>query len=272
MNYLLSNGGLQILRSFCRAGTLVALDYDGTLAPITLDPARAFMSSATRELVAQISRSYPTLVLTGRSRTDAMRLLDLPTVEVIGNHGMEAEGASSGGVRARVIGWKSHLQTRLISVAGVVLEDKEWSLAVHYRQSANHAIASELVRRAALELPDVRLVGGKCVLNVLPAEAPDKGSALLQQLHLIGASQAVFVGDDVTDEAVFRVDRPDVVLSIRVGYDPSSHARYYVHDRDEVDFVLQALMTMRAEMAATDVGRVADSRADQLSVDGRDAS
>lgn len=256
MNYLFSSGGLQTLRSFCRAGTLVALDYDGTLAPITADPSDAFMASATRHLVDSVARLYPTVVLTGRSRTDAMRLLDLPAVEVIGNHGMEAEDVcGDDDIRLRVTEWKSLLQTTLTSVPGVVLEDKGWSLSVHYRQSASHAMAGELVRRAAIGLPDVRLVGGKCVLNIVPKEAPDKGSALLRQLHRVGASRAVFVGDDVTDEAVFGVNRPDLVLCIRVGYDPASHARYYVHERDDVDLVLQALMTMRAEMAAEEGGR-----------------
>jgi trehalose-6-phosphatase len=64
----------------------------------------------------------------------------------------------------------------------------------------------------------------------------------------------VFVGDDITDEAVFRVNRPDLVLSIRVGHAPDSHARFYVHDRDEVDCVLQALLTMRVE-AVVEGGR-----------------
>ena len=100
-------------------------------------------------------------------------------------------------------------------------------------------------------MTDVRLIGGQCVLNIMPKEALDKGAALLQHLQRVGAARAIFVGDDVTDEAVFRVDRPEV-LSIRVGYDAGSHACYYVEDRDEVDFVLQALMTMRAEMAAAE--------------------
>ncbi|MFC5578870.1 trehalose-phosphatase [Lysobacter niabensis] len=247
MNYLFSGGGLQVLRTFCRAGTLVALDYDGTLAPINLDPAQAFMGNPTRNLLDQLSRHYPTLVLTGRSRADAMRLLDLPAVEVIGNHGMEAESPCSDGDRAKVADWKSHLQTRLTPATGIVIEDKGLSLSVHYRNSASHAIAGELVRRAAMGLPDARLVGGKCVLNIVPKEAPDKGSALFQHLRRVGASRALFVGDDITDEAVFSVNRPDLVLSVRVGYDASSHARYYVHDRNQVDMVLQALMTMRAE-------------------------
>jgi trehalose 6-phosphate phosphatase len=119
-------------------------------------------------------------------------------------------------------------------------------LSVHYRQAANHAIACELVRRAAIGLRGAQLIGGKCVLNVVPEGAQDKGRALLRQVHRVGASRAIFLGDDVTDEAVFGMARPDAVLSIRVGYDRQSHARYYVHDRDEVDSVLRELASADA--------------------------
>ena len=73
-------------------------------------------------------------------------------------------------------------------------------------------------------LGPVRLVGGKHVVNLLPAGAPHKGLALERARARLGCDTAIYVGDDETDEDVFALDQPGRLLAIRVGRKPSSSA------------------------------------------------
>ena len=98
-----------------------------------------------------------------------------------------------------------------------MIEDKGLSLAVHYRGARRKKEARALILDAAAGLGDVRLVGGKQVLNVLPAGAPGKGQALERARARLGCDTAVYVGDDETDEDVFALDQPGRLLAIRVG-------------------------------------------------------
>jgi trehalose 6-phosphate phosphatase len=244
MKYLFDTEGRTALREFARPGTLMAFDYDGTLAAITADPARAHMHERTRTLLAAVARRWPTLVLTGRARADVLRLLgDIERLEVIGNHGMEtARGVIHAERDAQRVGeWRRHLAARLQAHASIRIEDKQHSLAVHWRESADPEAMAAHVRAAAGQLSGARLVGGKMVLNIVPESAPHKGTALLGELARSGAERALFVGDDITDEDVFALDAGARLLTIRVGHDDASHAAFYLHDRDEVDALLAHL-------------------------------
>jgi len=114
-----------IIDRFAARDTLMAFDYDGTLAPIVADPAAAHMRPATRQALRELALRCRTVVITGRSRHDAMqRLSGIPLVEVIGNHGIEACGVTPGRVVLRVSTWLAELRERLQGMAGVVIENK----------------------------------------------------------------------------------------------------------------------------------------------------
>jgi trehalose 6-phosphate phosphatase len=244
--HLFSEAGRRTLRAFAKPDTLVALDYDGTLAPIADDPFRAHMHAATRELLIGLVRCRPSVILTGRSRRDALRLLDgIDGIEVIGNHGMESLHTTSLAILDLVSSWKPILMDRIAAMVGMSLEDKGYSLSLHYRLAPDPLRAAAFAHAIAATLPRARLLGGKCVLNIVPADAPDKGQALLEELQRTALPRAVFVGDDVTDEDVFSLDLPQQILSVRVGHSPNSRAQYFLHDRNEVDQLL-SLLTLAA--------------------------
>ena len=94
--------------------------------------------------------------------------------------------------------------------------------------------------------PALRRFGGKCVVNVLAAGLPDKGDALASLLRRSHAAAAVFVGDDVNDEAVFmRAEPPS--LTIRIGDDdPLSQAMYFLDSEAQLALVLQRMLALRA--------------------------
>lgn len=243
MKPLLEGPGLEALRAYAGPGTLVALDYDGTLAAIAERPADAHMRPETRELLARVCRRFPVVILTGRSRADVLRFLGgTGPLEVIGSHGLETFGTPGARFGERVAQWRAALAQRLGALAGVDIEDKRLSLAVHYRRAADAPAARRRIEESVSDLPGARLLGGKMVVNVIPSEAPDKGAALLAACERTGSARAIYVGDDDTDEDVFRIARPERMLTVRVGPQPGSAAAWYLRDQQDIDALLRRLL------------------------------
>lgn len=235
-----------ILERFIQRNTLLAFDYDGTLAPIVAQPSLAWMRPRTHELLSAVAQRFPTAIITGRARNDVMQFLaGIPVAQVVGNHGFEVLGPPPHSVTRLVESWKVELHERLASESCVVIEDKRYSLALHFRACADHAQAATAVRQAAVALDGARLIGGKSVLNVIPQDAPTKGDALLCLCERLGCQNAVFVGDDETDEDVFVRQGPDV-LGIRVEDSEHSAAHYALGEQADVDELLSAIDRIEA--------------------------
>ncbi len=80
----------EVLEQFAWSNVLLAFDFDGTLAPIVREPARAALAAAPGPCSRKPRRLYPTVVISGRARRDAAgRLHGIPVAEIIGNHGIE---------------------------------------------------------------------------------------------------------------------------------------------------------------------------------------
>jgi trehalose 6-phosphate phosphatase len=93
-------------------------------------------------------------------------------------------------------------------------------------------------------------VHGKLVLNVLPADAPNKGNALLGLRHTLHLDHALFVGDDTTDEDVFTIDKPQSLLGIRIGRTGHSKASHYLSTQADIDQLLKRLLAFAGAGAA----------------------
>ncbi len=247
MRYILTGPGRELLRQFAWSNLLVAFDFDGTLAPIVSVPGQAAMRAGTRKLLREVAERYPCVVISGRARADvASRLRGIRTAALIGNHGSESRRAAPRALR-EVGRWHALLVRRLASLAGVTVEDKGYSLAIHYRRSRAKTRARKAIHRAAAALGEVRLVSGKQVVNVLPADAPNKGTALERARARFGCDTAVYVGDDDTDEDVFALDQPGRLLSVRVGRKAASSAPYFLRRQSEIDAFLRVLARIGRE-------------------------
>ena len=245
MTYLFSRPNHDLLEMFAWSNVLLAFDFDGTLAPLVSTPSHAAMRASTRRLLRRVSSLYPCVVITGRSQADARaRLRNIEVRRVVGNHGAEPspQGAA---LRRRVQQWLPVLKARLSGRQGVVIEDKGFSVAIHYRQARERNSTRRAVLSAAGALTDVRIVGGKLVVNVLVPDAPHKGLALERERVHVGCDTVIYVGDDETDEDVFQIDRPGQLLSIRVGRKQTSAAPYYIRNQAEIDRILEALIAVR---------------------------
>ena len=249
---ILGRRAATVLRRLSSEGTWVALDFDGTLAPIVRDRARAAMSPRTSDTLRRLAERYPTVIVSGRARADvANRLAGAPVRLVFGNHGAEG-GLRDASTRARfrreIRAAKNVLVSALEGVEGVEIEDKRYSLSVHDRKAEDPDAARAAIATAVAALgPSVRVEPGKRVTNVVHVDAPDKGTVVRALHESPGATQVVFVGDDVTDESVFRIRAPWLV-SVRVGRSVRSDAPYFVSTRAHVDLLCEALVAARTPL------------------------
>jgi len=244
---ILSPSGLAILKSFSDDSTLFTFDLDGTLAPIMKDPSMIVIPDEVREKMARLSTVANIAILTGRARDDARSHLGFDPLFIIGNHG--AEGIPGWEDREQGFadlcrGWEDQLTTLLphASPDGIVIENKGASLSIHYRNTSKPKVTYRDILRAVQHLsPTPRRIPGKCVENILPEDSLNKGEALLQIMRHAGASKAVFVGDDDTDEDVFRM-KHERILGIRVGDGLPSEANYCLCDQKQIDLLLDAIL------------------------------
>jgi trehalose 6-phosphate phosphatase len=252
MRDLLATESAGVLAQLAWSRVLLAFDYDGTLAPIVADRSRARMRAVTADLLAKLCGLYPCSVISGRSRADlASRLQGARVKYVIGNHGIEP-GSDTTDLERDVLRVRAHLERLVAEWQGVELEDKRYSLALHYRKSRQSRLARDAILKAVGKLPArMRAVSGKKVINLIPARAPNKGQALLRLRAAEGADTALYVGDDLCDEDVFTLDQPGRLLSVRIGASSASAAPYFVCDQRDIDRLLARLVKLGQQRKAS---------------------
>lgn len=199
-------------------GSLIALDFDGTLAPIVADPMSSRpVGGALDALRALAGRGARIAVITGRDARTVLRLggLDsVPGLTVAGVYG--AETWSSGELESmptpRAV---EELRVRLPSVVapvtgdGVWIEDKRLSLVVHARKAADPAAALATVREPVAALAaelGLEIHDGRGVIEIrLPGF--DKGAVLRRLAGDPYAPAVLFAGDDLGDLPALAVIR-----------------------------------------------------------------
>lgn len=198
---------------------VVALDFDGTLAPLIDEPMRSRMTPGARSAVDTLATVADTTValVSGRSMVD-LRLIaehgdDSPLL-LAGSHGAEHwSPESSEGDRGRDDGpldvrdgLRSEAQELVNDIPGVWIEPKAFGFGVHSRRVADelrdevHARVDALMAERA---PDWRRRSGHHIVEyAFRAEGKDAAIAWLRELT--GATAVLFAGDDVTDEDALR--------------------------------------------------------------------
>ncbi len=199
------------------AGTLLALDFDGTLAHIVDDPTEAFAHPDSIAALGRLGRRLGAIaIITGRPVTQALELGGFGSIDgleqlvIFGQYGAErwdaADQEAAGTERAEII---DRLAERLPAILaqhgaeGAYVEDKGLALAVHTR-----GLAADLVERLHAPLAEVAgelgltLEPGRQVLEVRFSGA-DKGVALRTIVAESQARTVVFAGDDLGDLPAF---------------------------------------------------------------------
>lgn len=267
MIYLFSNDGIKFLESVCFTRTLFAFDFDGTLSKIVKNPDDAKINKSTLNLIRELGESVPVAVISGRGLIDLKEKFDPPPGFLVGNHGLE--GVHSGGQKLEVFReacekWKDHLLNTLKSddglFDGIEIEDKTYSIAVHYRKSRAKKIAKSKILDSLGELtPSARIILGKCVVNIVPTGAPHKGIALLELMLKSDTKSALYIGDDDTDEDVFALSDPRL-FTIRVGKKNTSQAKFFIQRQSEVNDLLEKILAFVRTEAKEKKGSYSDTK------------
>ncbi len=254
MQHLFSTDGMAQLTATLRRQPLLAFDFDGTLAPIVPRPDDARVSQGVAERLRKLAALLPLAVVSGRAVADVRGRLGFEPRYVLGNHG--AEGLRWPGQDRQdeaLAGLRDCLHERReeLAAAGVMVEDKGGSLALHYRLARDREQAVALLESLLHPpRPEWRVFGGKMVVNVAPVLAPDKADAVRALATDCGAECAVFVGDDVNDEPVY-VAAPAHWLTVRIGReDPASRAMFFLDTQAELGLLLQRMLELLAAPSA----------------------
>lgn len=234
---------------------LIAIDNDGTLAPIAPRPDDARLIAGASEVLRDLADLADLVVISGRALDDLVaRFADLP-VAIVSEHGLRHRSASGdvtqlvAGLDPQVIDQVRRDLDEILPAsarrAGWLIEDKGVTVAVHHRLVPDRSLEPLLARvretleRAALHGGDV--LEGKAVLELRPAGA-DKGSAL-RSLALGRTDNAiVMIGDDVTDEPALAFAERQGGIGVLVAEQPrASAASARVNDPSAVIALLASL-------------------------------
>lgn len=231
----------------------VCLDFDGTLAHIVGDPAVARLVDGAAEALTELARHCPVAILSGRELSDIRERVGIPGLWYAGCHGFEISGPdgteyrNEGAAQARpaLRTASDALRRELAGLPGVVIEQKSYSVAVHYRNAEGPLAGRiiEVARRNARRL-SLRVTTGRKLVELRPDIDWDKGKALTWILSRISGDHRnapIYVGDDLTDEDAFDALRFSgiavVVRNAESGDRPTS-ARFAVADPAEVPNLL----------------------------------
>jgi trehalose 6-phosphate phosphatase len=243
---ILAGRNTELLRNVVGGGALLAFDFDGTLAVLGDDPLATRMRPETSELLRSLAHSAPVAIVTGRSISDAMSRLDgIPLLAVVGNHGIEPSPFATRAARA-VTRWIPLLDGAFSGMPGVWIENKRFSVSVHYRLAADHNAAMRAVARLVPTLPGkVRMVQGNQLINLVPDGAPNKGDALRELIATHALPGAVYVGDEPTDEDAFAILDGSASLAVRVGRLNTSVAPFFIPSQSDIDTLLAEMIVGR---------------------------
>lgn len=240
---------------------LLLFDFDGTLAPIARLPSQARLGAKIRRMLSALSRQARTSVgiVSGRSLRNVKGRVRVKGLIYVGNHGLEVDvrGKSReiSGVRRCVPRLRllaRSLRRSLVGEDGTRVENKGITLSVHYRnapRSRESAIIRRIkqVVRESLGAGQLNARRGKKVIEIVPKIRWDKGMAVRQLAgDMPQGTLILYVGDDVTDESVFRRLRSHAV-TIRVGRSSGSRASYFVTRQTQMQDVLIKLLAHTLE-------------------------
>lgn len=230
---------------------LIAVDFDGTLAPLVDDPLSARALPGSLELLVELAGLPDTAVaiVSGRALATLRGLTGVADpVLLVGSHGVETSYDDTPVIdeaeAARFTALETDLTALVDSHPPARLERKPHSLVVHTRGMPRPEAEATLAEgeRLAAGHEGVEVTPGKDVVEVATRHV-GKGTALLDLAAARAVSAILYIGDDVTDERAFAALGPQH-LTIRVG-PGQTLARHRVRDERQVVSILRGLRALR---------------------------
>jgi trehalose 6-phosphate phosphatase len=232
--------------------TAILLDIDGTLLDLAPTPREVWVPpDLAKTLNRLLARTNGALALvSGRSLNDIDLIFAPEQFPAVGGHGAEMRIATdSEAVASHAPPMDKELKRRLAAIArlspGILLEDKGYSLALHYRLAphAEKAIyAAVSLIRADLPNAPIEVLPGKCVCEIKHSGfTKATGVHELMTHEPFRGRRPLFIGDDVTDESVFAI-MPDLEgLAFSVGRRAKGVAGHFDSPSDVREFLAHLL-------------------------------
>jgi trehalose 6-phosphate synthase/phosphatase len=253
-----SSGMIQQYRAARRRALL--LDYDGTLVPFSQEPKLARPDVELVQLLTALGADpdNQVTIISGRPRQTLESWVGHLPISLIAEHGvwLRNRGEDWRMLKTMTTAWKEGvrpiLQLYVDRLPGALLEEKEFSLAWHYRRADPEQAtlrAKELLDDLATftRNVDVQVFEGNKVIEIRNSGV-NKGSAALEWLKQFSPEFILAIGDDWTDEDMFRA-LPASAFSVRVGL-ASTSARYYLSGPATVRRMLHELTEVSPEKSA----------------------
>jgi trehalose 6-phosphate phosphatase len=207
----------------------VLLDVDGTILDIAATPVDVTVPHRLKRALERLhERAGGALAfVSGRMLSDLDTLFAPLKLPSVGGHGAEIrvrEGEPRRKLDIRIDdGLKSRIKALVSKYDGVLLEDKGYSLALHYRLAPHYGSdVREAVVAACADFPtaSIEILPGKAMVEVKPG-AFNKGIGIRQLMTHppFHGRQPVFIGDDITDRAAFAVLPEYDGLGFSVGHE-----------------------------------------------------
>ena len=221
----------------------VLLDIDGTLLDLAPTPREVWvppdLSKTLNRLLDKTSGAVA--LVSGRSLNDIDLIFAPEQFPAVGGHGAEMRLESdSEAVATHAPPMDKELKRRLAAIAklspGILLEDKGYSLALHYRLAphAEKAIyAAVSLIRADLPNAPIEVMPGKCVCEIKHSGF-NKASGVIELMthDPFKGRRPIFIGDDVTDESVFAIMPELRGLAFSVGRRAKGVVSHFDEPRD----------------------------------------
>jgi trehalose 6-phosphate phosphatase len=224
------------------------LDFDGTLVEFEESPAHTRVSKPLRLVIDTLFQrsNGATALISGRALAEIDRIFHAPPrLPAAGQHGMERRSASGVVHAVQIPSARLDQVRRLLSVAlqthpGAMLEDKDQSLALHFRGTPRLADTAWTLMSSMQKIAGPRYIvlRGKYVVELKPG-GRDKGHAIVEfmQEEPFTGRVPVFVGDDETDEDGFKMVNRLRGISIKVGTGATSAAYGLPDPRSVIDWL-----------------------------------
>ena len=229
---------------------LLFFDYDGTLVGFKNDPAAASPDQQLHDMLIRFHRQEGTdvVIISGRDRYTLEQWLGETGIEIVSEHGVWLWDGNEWHLNENVLdAWKPTVMPILENLVertpGSFIEEKDYTLAWHYRQIDNE-LGANRVREIRDELVyltanhNLQVLEGNKVVEIRNAGI-DKGKAASRWLKRQDWDFVLAIGDDHTDEDTFRA-MPQTAYTIKVGLNRTD-ARYKVHSVEEARDVLEQL-------------------------------
>jgi trehalose 6-phosphate phosphatase len=209
------------------------LDIDGTILELAATPGEVVVTPQIRKLLRNLDTACrgAFALVSGRSLSGIDALFGNPGLSASGLHGVECRTGYNGvthvqSVDATVMqSFRDRLRAYTDQHPGLMLEDKKFSIAIHFRNASNLQAEVEEILRDTIAGHDsvFHIQSGKMIAEIKP-RLSNKGLAIkrFMQTPPFRGRIPLFIGDDITDEDGFHAVNELGGISIKVGFmDPS---------------------------------------------------